>query len=119
MGGLTPLFSHGLVALAVVALLTLMAWAGQHGRPRPGPGTVLFRYNPLLRWFAYLVACGIPAGLALVVYFHPPRGEQRWIVFGLYVLFAGLTWPLVWEVSRLYLLFSPDGIETRSPWRGT
>jgi Bacterial PH domain len=121
MRGLVPLISHGLIALAVVALLALIAWAGRHGRPRPAPGpdTLLLRYNLLFRWFAYAIAFGIPAGLTVAVYFHPPRAEVRWYVLGLYLLFAALTLPLVWEASRYYLLVTPAGLEARSAWRGT
>jgi hypothetical protein len=121
MRGLVPLISHGLIALAVVGLLALIAWAGRQGRPRPAPGpdTLLLRYNLLFRWFAYAVAFGIPAGLTVAVYFHPPRAEERWYALGLYLVFAALTLPLVWEASRYYLLVTPAGLEARSAWRGT
>ncbi|HKA07894.1 MAG TPA: PH domain-containing protein [Gemmataceae bacterium] len=121
MRGLVPLISHSLIALAVVALLALISWAGRQGRPRSAPGsdTLLLRYNVLFRWFAYAVVFGIPAGLTVAVYLHPPRAEERWYVLGLYLLFAALTLPLVWEASRYYLLVSPAGLEARSAWRGT
>lgn len=121
MRGLVQLISHSLIALAVVALLALISWAGRQGRPRSAPGsdTLLLRYNVLFRWFAYAVAFGIPAGLTVAVYLHPPRAEERWYVLGLYLLFAALTLPLVWEASRYYLLVSPAGLEARSAWRGT
>jgi len=121
MRGLAPLISHGLIALAVVGLLALIAWVGRQGRPRPAPGphSLLLRYNLLFRWFANAVAFGIPVGLTVAVYFHPPRAEARWYVIGLYLLFAVLTVPLVWEASRYYLLVTPDGLEARSAWRGT
>ena len=121
MRGVAPLISHGLIALAVVAFLALIAWAGRQGRPRPAPGpdTLLLRYNLLFRWFAYAVAFGIPVGLTIALYFHPPRAAERWYVLGLYLLFAALTLPLVWEASRYYLLVTTNGLEARSAWRGT
>ena len=121
MRGLVPLISHVLIALAVIALLALIAWAGRQGRPRPAPGsaTLLLRYSLVFRWFAYAIAFGIPAGLTVAVYLHPPRAEERWYILGLYLLFAALTLPLVWEASRYYLFVTPEGLEARSAWRGT
>lgn len=116
MKGLTP----GLIAISVVGLLGLMAWAARRGRPRPGPDdhTVLFRHNGVFRWFAYVTAFGIPVGLTALVIAFPPKAEEVWYALGAYVLFAGLTLPLVWEASRFYLLATPEGLESRSPWRG-
>lgn len=121
MRGLVPLISHGMITLAVVGLLALFAWAGRQGRPRPAPdaSTLLLRYRLLFRWFAYAIAFGIPAGLTVAVYLHPPRAEERWLVLGLYLLFGALTLPLVWEASRYYLFVTSEHLEARSAWRGT
>jgi len=121
MRGLPPLISHAIITLAVFGMVALMVWAGQQGRPRPraGPHTLLLRYNALFRGFTYLAAIGIPVGLTAVLYFHPPRGIQRWYVLSLYLGIAAVTMPLVWEASRYYLFVNPDGLEGRSPWWGS
>src|SRR5262245_41139141 len=120
MRGINPLLSHSLITIAVIGLLGLIVWAGRHGRPRPGfgPHTLLFRYNALFRWFTYFAAFANPVGLTVGLYFHPPRGVERWYVLVLYLGTAALTLPLVWEASRFYVLITPDGLEGRSAWRG-
>ena len=121
MRGLPSLVPHALMTIAVLGMVGLMVWAGQQGRPRhaPGPHQLLLRYNALFRWFTYLAAIGIPVGLTALLYFQPPRGIERWYVLGLDLTIAALTLPLVWEASRFYLFANPDGLESRSAWRGS
>lgn len=116
-----PAMTYGLIVVAVTVLLALMAWAGRHGRPRPGADehTLLFRHNAVFRWFAYLSTIGIPLGLTALVTLIPPRGEEVWYVVGIYAGFALLTLPLFWEAIRYYVLVGPEGIVCRSAWRGT
>jgi hypothetical protein len=116
-----PALSYGLIAVSVMGLLGLMAWAARRGRPRPGADehTLLFRHNAIFRWFAYLTTFGIPLGLTALVVFIPPRGVEVWYVVGVYAGFAALTLPLFWEASRYYLLVTAEGIVCRSAWRGT
>ena len=120
MSRLLPLLPHAFIALGVLALLGLMALAGSRGRPAPstsGP-SVLFRHNPIFRGFAYVSAFGIMAGLTGIVYVYPPHGHEIWYILGLYLFFAALTLPLVWEVSRFFVFVTPDGLIARSAWRG-
>jgi len=121
MRSLTPAMSHGLVVVAVIGLLGLMSWAGRQGRPRPAPGSHchLFQYNALFRSAVYLAAFILPVGLTLLVFLYRPGDEARRFVFGLYLLVASLSLPLVWEASRFYVLVTPEGLQSRSPWRGT
>ena len=109
MRGLLPILIYGLIAVSVIALLGIMAWAARIGRPTSGAGehSVLFRYNFVLRAFAFFAAFGIPAGITAMVFAFPPRGEEVWYVIGIYALFAGLTLPLYWETSRFYVLVTP------------
>jgi hypothetical protein len=120
MRGLLPVLIYALIAVCVIALLGMMAWAARRGRPSAGGGehTVLFHYTIVLRTFSFLAAFGIPAGItALVIAFPPKRSEVGYVV-GVYALFAGMSLPLYWETSRFYILISPEGIERRSAWMG-
>ena len=104
--------------LALVVLLALWARQGRP-QPRPGDGTLLFRHNPLFRWFALLIAVLLPVGLTIVLYLFPPQRPEVPLLVSLYLVFALLTLPLVWEAGRYYLLVTPVGLECRSPWRGS
>lgn len=120
MRGLLPFMIYGLIAVCVIFLLGIMAWAAKRGRPAPGAdeNSVVFRYNIILRVFAFLAAFGIPAGITALVIAFPPKREEIGYVIGVYALFAGLSLPLYWETSRYYVLISPEGIERRSAWLG-
>ena len=115
-----PVLPHVLIALGVLLLLGLIAWAGFVGRPRSDVGgrNVLFRHNAMFRSFAYVSAFGVTIGLTTLIYIYPPQGNEVWIILGLYVFFGALTLPLVWEASRFYVLVTPKGLEARSAWRG-
>jgi hypothetical protein len=118
MRWLLPALSYGLIAIGVIAILGLMAWAARRGRPSPGPNdnSVIFCYNFVLRGFAFFAAFGIPTGVTILVFLFPPRGVEVWYVAGVYALFAALSLPLYWETSRFYVLITPEAIERRSPW---
>ena len=120
MRGLLPFLTYGLIAVCVVFLLGIMAWAAKRGRPTAGgeEHSVVFRYNIVLRVFAFLAAFGIPIGITALVIAFPPRREEIGYVIGVYAIFAGLSLPLYWETSRHYVLISPEGIERRSAWFG-
>jgi len=109
-----------LLAGCLVVLALLLASSARQGLPRPGPGGPirLFRHNGLFRGFALAAAVGLPIGLTTLVSLHPPQRPEVPYLVGLYMLFAVLTLPLVWEAGRYYLLATPAGLECRSPWRG-
>ena len=109
-----------LMAGCLVALSVLLASSARQGLPRPVPGgpTRLFRHNGLFRWFALAAAAGLPIGLSALLYLHPPQRPDVPYLVGLYLVFAVVTLPLVWEAGRYYLLATPEGLECRSPWRG-
>jgi Bacterial PH domain len=115
-----PILPHVLIALGVLLFLILIALAGHLGRPRSNADgrSVLFRHNAIFRGFAYFSAFGITIGLTAPIYLYPPQGIEVWYILGLYAFFGVLTLPLVWEASRFYVLVTPNGIESRSAWRG-
>jgi hypothetical protein len=109
-----------LMAGCLVTLALLLSASARQGLPRPVPGgpTQLFRHNGLFRGFALAAAAGLPVGLAALLSAHPPQRPDVPYLVGLYLIFAVITLPLVWEAGRYYLLATPEGIECRSPWRG-
>jgi hypothetical protein len=109
-----------LMAACLVALALLLASSARQGLPRPARGgpVRLFRHNGLFRGFAIAAAAGLPVGLAGLLYFHPPQRADVPYLVGLFLVFAIITLPLVWEAGRYYVLVTPAGLECRSPWRG-
>jgi hypothetical protein len=106
----------------VMAVLFLLLWAGLRGKPRedPATGTVVFRYNVFVRVLSIVLAFGPPIAITLLVLFAKPvqNEDDLWAVVFLYVLFAFLGIPLLWETVRYSLAISPAGLACRSPWRG-
>lgn len=117
-----PFFTSAITAAVVCAFLVFLLGAAKRGQPEaePGTGHLLFRHHSLMRWFAYFAAFGIPIGItALVIAFPPKDPGDTLAILGLYALFAMLSAPLLWESLRFALIVRPEGLECRSPWRGT
>src|SRR5205085_1299646 len=119
----SPISSFTFVAMTgcLLALVIMLALWARQGRPQslPGDGTLLFRHNALFRWGAVLTAIGLPILLTVVLYLFPPQRMEVPYLVAMYLLFAVLTLPFVWEAGRYYLLATAAGLECRSPWRGT
>jgi hypothetical protein len=115
-----PVF-FGVIGGAVVGVLGLLLWAAQRGKPRSDPETetLIFRHSILLRGFAMFAGFGIPIGITILMFFHPPKHEgDVWAIIGLYALFGVLSAPLLWESLGFALVVSPEGLDCQSPWRG-
>lgn len=115
-----PLSPFVLVAGCVVALALVAALTAGHGRPRPQPGgdAHVFRYGLMLRALALGAAIVLPLATTAVLRFYPPARSPVGYVVAVYLGFAALTIPLVWEAGRYYVLLTPAGLEARSAWRG-
>jgi hypothetical protein len=114
-------FFYPIIAVTVSGFLGLLLWVAQRGRPAADPetGRLLFRHSILFRGFALFAAFGIPLGITVLLLFNPPKKQSEvWAVLGLYVGFAVLSAPLLWESLRFALTVGPEGLDCRSPWRG-
>src|SRR5262249_29349375 len=120
-GSMGDFFIATTISFAAVGLLGLLLWAAGQRRPvaAPGTGILVFRHGPLLRGFTLAAAFGIPLAITALAVVNPPkdRGDVMAIA-GLYVLFAALSAPLLWEAMRFCLVTSPQGLGCHSPWRG-
>ncbi|HEX3147037.1 MAG TPA: hypothetical protein VHR66_03085 [Gemmataceae bacterium] len=105
----------------LMALALLVAALARQGRPRPlpGRGDLLFRHNSLFRWVTLLAALGLPMGLTALLFLYPPQKSEIPYFVCIYLVFALVTLPFVWEAGRYYLLVTANGLECRSPWRGS
>jgi hypothetical protein len=111
-----------IIIVTVTGFLGLLVWAAQRGKPAidPETGDMIFRHSGIFRWFTIVTAFGIPLGITILLLFNPPKNDgEIYAVFGLYVGFALLTLPLLWEAVRFMLVLSSEGITCQSPWRGT
>jgi hypothetical protein len=71
----------------------------------------------LLVWALFLVPL---TGITVLLMFNPPKdpGDEIAIVF-LYLLFSGISLPLLWEMTWWRLEVTDEGLACRSPWRGS
>jgi hypothetical protein len=107
--------------LGAVGILALLTWVA---RDMPGAiqreaGKTTLRYTFWVRCFYLYMAFAIPLGLTLLAIVHRPPPEEMWCLFASYALFAFLTGPMWWIVTRFALTISAEGLECRSPWRRT
>jgi hypothetical protein len=119
--GLRMIFVGGIV-VSVFGVLTLLLWAAKRGRPSADErrGVLLFRHSAIFRGFALVTAGGIPMVLTVLVFVFPPKDEgDVGAIVGVHVLVIALTWPLLWEALRFGVMLSPEGLDCRSPWRGS
>jgi hypothetical protein len=115
-----PTLSH-VVSAVVVGFLVILTGAARRGVPTVdrATGLLLFRHHLVLRAFALVAAFGIPIALTALVISNPPKNQNDYVAITcLYLLFAGLSAPLLWETTRYALLVGPEGLDCRSPWRG-
>ncbi|MBY0524144.1 MAG: ABC transporter permease [Gemmataceae bacterium] len=114
-------FFYPIISISVLAFMGLLLWAAQRERPVADPvaGTVRIRHSMVFRWFSYFMAFVPPLGITVLLFFNPPRkdGDVFAIVF-LYLLFGGLSAPLLWESLCFSVVLSSEGLDCRSPWRG-
>ena len=105
----------------LLALVSLIALLARQGLPRLAPGArdLLFRHNSLFRSITFLAAFGLPIGLTAVLLLYPPQRAEVPYFVAVYLIFAALTLPFVWEAGRYYLLVTSTGREGRAPWRGS
>ena len=111
-----------LIPIALVLLLGMLTLAAWLVRPQPDPATTLLvlRHSWWLKGFALFAAFGIPLAITVLVYFQPPQDDgDLGAILGLYTGFALLSGPLLWESLRYALIVSDEGLECRSPWKGT
>jgi hypothetical protein len=111
-----------IIIVTVTGFLGLLVWAAERGKPTidPTTGDMIFRHSAVFRWFTIVMAFGVPLAITILLLFKPPQNEREvYAVFGLYVGFALLTLPLLWEAVRFMLVLSSEGITCKSPWRGT
>jgi hypothetical protein len=111
----------GIIGLIVVGFLGLLMWAAERGKPKvDSDGTLIFRHSLLFRCFSVFMAVAVPVGIIVLAILKPPQKESEfWAMMGLCIGFAVLIAPLLWESLRFALFVSPEGIECRSPWRGS
>ncbi len=115
---MAPVVALGTLA-ALCPVFGLLIWLGRRGMPAGAPDVLVFQHSAWLRLFALCSAFGIPAGIAVLAFFHPPRNESdTWAMLFCFALFAGLSGPLLWEAYAFALVVSEDGLLCRSPWRG-
>src|SRR5205085_3092438 len=111
-----------IIIVIVTGFLGLLVWAAQRDKPTidPETGDMIFRHSAIFRWFAIVTSFGIPLAITILLLFNPPKNDRDvYAVFGLYIGFALLTLPLLWEAVRFMLVLSSEGITCQSPWRGT
>jgi hypothetical protein len=105
----------------LLVLVTLFAALARQGRPRVPAGSrdLLFRHNSLFRIVTLMAAIGLPVGLTGLMIVYPPQRSEVPYFVAAYLIFAAMTLPFVWEAGRYYLLVTSNGLECRSPWRGS
>src|SRR4051812_6298117 len=103
------------VAAAVVPLvLVWLSRAGALASVNPGE----LRYSRALRWLSVLLA-GVPTlGLVAILLLirRPLPPDERIAFVGMFLLFGGLSAPLLLEFLRVRHQFDDAGLSFRSPW---
>jgi hypothetical protein len=81
---------------------------------------MVLRYNPFLQGFAIFTTFGIPLAITAPLFKIPLKtASDVKALFALYALFVGIGATLLWETMRFALAVSPEGLDCRSPWRGS
>jgi hypothetical protein len=102
--------------LAVVMTPLALAWLRRSARvpARCKGGVFWLEYGPAMKWFALL--CVVMAVSLGVGVFHRATKHQDAVVW-LFLLFAGLTLPLLIEFFLVRIGFDGDRIYCHSGWR--
>src|ERR1051326_4274819 len=109
-----------LVMGVVSGSLALLLAAGTRGKASYDPVTrsLRFRHSLLFRGISVVVAVTVPILLTILVFIFPPKTDSdTTAVFALYMAFAVLGGPLLWESMRFRMLTSAEGLDCMSPWR--
>lgn len=106
-------------AALVGGFLGLLVYMGVKGKPHfdKDSGTLVFRHGRLFRGFAFCFAFVVPVGFKLLFVFED--GEPLLANNGAEVGIFACGFLLYWEAIRFRLVLSREGMECRSPWRGT
>ena len=76
------------------------------------------RYPWWLRIVAFVFGPGLALLFCIMGIVAPPNARDAPIFLGFMAGFAGLGFPLFWELMRFGYALPPDGIDAVSPWRG-
>jgi hypothetical protein len=117
------IIGHHVAAVVTLVFMGILLWASRRGKPLRDAYTnaMVFRHGILIRGFALLGTFGAPSAITLIGIFRPPPPQPGdfWAVCFLYALFPAISAPLLWESMRFAMKVSPEGLDCRSPWRGT
>jgi hypothetical protein len=107
--------------LGAVGILCLLAWVARDMPPtiRRESGKTTIRYAFWVRCFYLFSAFALPLALTLWAIVNRPEEGEMWCLLASYALFAFLTGPVWWMVTRFALTISDEGLECHSPWRRT
>jgi hypothetical protein len=114
-------YGRNVVRAGVLIVIVLLVVVVRRGKPKAdlATGSLVFRYNALLKAIALVAAVGMPIVITAFLVEHPPKNTNDYIAIPcLYGLFIGLGGFMLWETLAFSLVAGPEGLIGNSPWRG-